>query len=687
MTGNLLLDWAALAVSLNNTILLLWLALTILLNAEKRTWGIWLTSAALLAASAFFLSHTAILGHELDFTSVGLDFWWHVGWVPVIALPFSWYGVTLWYAGFFDARSAELRQRHRIWFTLAALLSLALAALLAFANPLPSIRDLANLQINRTPTIAGTPVILPLFVADILLCVLLSLDALMHPAPSPRMMGDLARQRAQPWLITAAIDLLLVGALVAIVMTWVIATAAQGLIVDRTIILTIGIFDLVIAVLIAISILLVGQAVTLYEVFTGKTLPRRGLVRQWRIAIILALGYGIVIGWSMTVQLKPVYAILLATMLLTIFFALLAWRTYIERDSFVRHLRPFVTSQHLYDQLLAATPTQVDVQLPFRALCRDVLNARTALLTALGPLAPLVPPLTYPNAQTATPPIDATQFDSPQTMCVQIDATHWAIPLWSERGLSGVLTLGEKIDGGMYAQEEIEIARATGERLIDTRASAELARRLMELQRQRWTETQLLDRQTRRILHDDVLPQLHAALLMVGNTNPDAIEALTNAHRQISNLVRDLPATHAPNIARVGLLAALHHAVESEWYSAFDSVTWETAPGAEQQAQTFSPLAAETIFYATREAIRNAARHGRPAQAKRAFNLKIKIECGWRIIVEDDGVGVSHITVANGHGLALHSALLAVLGGTLGIAPRTGGGTRVTIDLPLKTQT
>ena len=48
------------------------------------------------------------------------------------------------------------------------------------------------------------------------------------------------------------------------------------------------------------------------------------------------------------------------------------------------------------------------------------------------------------------------------------------MPLWSERGLIGVLLLGEKRDGGLYTQEEIEIARASGERLIDTQASAEM---------------------------------------------------------------------------------------------------------------------------------------------------------------------------------------------------------------------
>jgi len=48
----------------------------------------------------------------------------------------------------------------------------------------------------------------------------------------------------------------------------------------------------------------------------------------------------------------------------------------------------------------------------------------------------------------------------------QAGGAVWAVPLWSERGLIGALLLGEKRDGGLYTQEEIEIARATGERCV-----------------------------------------------------------------------------------------------------------------------------------------------------------------------------------------------------------------------------
>ena len=65
MTDEFSLNWAIMAVSLFNTILLLWLGMTVLLNAERRTWGVWLAGGGLLMGGAFFVSHSAILGHGL----------------------------------------------------------------------------------------------------------------------------------------------------------------------------------------------------------------------------------------------------------------------------------------------------------------------------------------------------------------------------------------------------------------------------------------------------------------------------------------------------------------------------------------------------------------------------------------------------------------------------------------------
>jgi len=706
VTGNFLLDWAALAVSLFNTILTLWLGLTILLNAERRTprqgqgrrWGIWVAGGGLLIAGVFFVSHSAIVGEGLNRFSQSIDIWWHIGWWPAIALPLVWYIVTLWYTGYWDTAHSPLHRRQRGWFVFTTFLAATLVVMLIVANPLPSLAVASRIDLGSTPSIDGIPILIVVYPVYIVCCVALSLDALIRPGPSERMMGDLARRRARPWLIGTAITLLLVSLLVAWVMLWIARNAAADL---NFLTLTIESVDLIVASLIALAVLLVGQAVVAYEVFTGKALPRHGLQRHWRNAILLAAGYSAVVSVVIALQVRSIYGLLLATSLMTIFYALFSWRTFAERERYIHQLRPFVASQRLYDHLLtptaiASAPPETDVATPLQALCRDVLSARSVILAAVGPLAPLVgPPVSHTGEHPSLPPLTeiTAQLTSPQTMFLPLDSARfggaqWAVPLWSERGLIGLLLLGEKNDGGLYTQEEIEIARASGERLIDTRASAEMARRLMALQRQQLAESQIVDRRARRILHDDILPQLHAAMLTLNSTkdSSEAISLLTDAHRQISNLLRDMPAA-APDVTRTGLVGALKHVVERELADSFDAVTWHVDPEAERQSHSLPPLTTEVIFYAAREAIRNAARYGRGDDTKSPLHLSLSVtwEGGLKIAVDDDGVGVAASRRADGgsgQGVALHSTLMAVIGGALSVESITGQRTRVLLTLP-----
>lgn len=702
MTALAFLNWAATAVSFFNTVTPLWLGLTVLLNADRRARRTWLAGGGLLLGGIFFAGHSAAVGHDLQNLGPNLNFWWHVSWVPVIGAPYLWYLVTASYSGVVE------QWRHRMALLIMSILGVVTLGLL-IARPLPSYTDV----IARIPvtfiTIKSIPVIALLYPVYSVLCIVLSLLALLHPASSTRFMGDLARSRARPWLIAASSMLLCVCFVFAGTIAWFlerIRARPPAQFFLHSLPLLIGL-DLLICILVAVAMVLAGQAIVAYEIFTGKALPRGGLRRYWRRCLFLAAGYGAVMSGSLSIPLDPIYRLLLATVLMTLFYALLSWRSYVDREEGIAHLRPFVDSQRMYERLTHPTsPQDMDAGLPFQALCNDVLGARIAYLIALGPLAPLVgPPLVYPDD--AVPPSPAlltltSAMDSPQIMCLPLDPQHyggavWAIPLWSERGLIGILLIGEKRDGGLYTQEEIEIARAAGERLIDMRASGEIARRLMALQRQRLQETQLLDRQTRRILHDDVLPRIHTTmLLLAGMDNPhdgvptnsgEAVTILGELHQQISNLLHALPAPDTLQVARIGLLGALHAIVGGELKYAFDTITWEVEPDAAAAVQGIPVLAAEVIVYAAREAIRNSARYGRDGDPDRPLHLTIRLDWqdGLVLSVEDDGIGIGVAEPSHGgsgQGLALHSTLMAVVGGTLTMESLPGAWTRVALALP-----
>jgi signal transduction histidine kinase len=257
----------------------------------------------------------------------------------------------------------------------------------------------------------------------------------------------------------------------------------------------------------------------------------------------------------------------------------------------------------------------------------------------------------------------------------------------------------------LYAQEEIEIARATGERLLDSRASAEMARRLMALERQRLAESQVLDHNARRVLHDDVLPRLHAVMLRLdrdraspaslderaGEEKPataapaEVVPLLGQIHHQISNLLASLPASIAPEVGRLGLVGALQQVAEGELGSCFDGVSWKLDPAAVAMTTRFPGLVGEVVFCAAREALRNAARHGRGGNLARPLHVAVSMarDDGFQVCIEDDGVGLRNAPRSDGgQGLILHSTLLTIIGGTLTAEAARSGGTRVVLLLP-----
>jgi signal transduction histidine kinase len=537
-------------------------------------------------------------------------------------------------------------------------------------------------------------------------------------------MGELARQRARGWLIVASFFLLIVSLLVIAVLSWALLNVrVDGVyIITDQVLLILTRLDLLTGSILAVTVVVLGQAIVAYEIFTGKTLPRRGLRRQWNRAIMLAAGYGFLVGGEVVLALQPIYTILLTTVLMTIFFALISWRSYAERERYIAHLRPFVASQGLYEQLLTQSPTavpEIEVATPFQALCGDVLGVKLAYLVPLGPLAPLVgEPLTFPvgtagkKTAVSLPPLTELKsyFQSPATFSKALNPADyqgatWAVPLWGERGLIGLLLLGDKQDGGFFTQEEIEIARASGERLIDTQASVEMSKRLLALQRQSLVESQVIDQQTRRILHDDVLPQIHTAMLALsgskmsgngdGSESQAALDLLAGVHLQISDLLRDFPKMITPEVARLGVLGALKQTVAGEFGRSFDEVGWEFEAGAEEAVSGLVPLTAEVLYYAAREAIRNAARHGRVGQlnSDSALHLLISARCleeGVEVMIEDNGGGLEAVrgnevneSGGSGGGLALHSTMMAVVGGTLSMESVSGSYTRVSLVLPL----
>ncbi len=699
-----------LTISLTNVILMLWLGLTVLINAERRTGAVWIAGLVLLSGSGFFMLQAIVAWRGLGQIMVALQLQWPMGWFIGTVLMVAWYAAMLWHAGFWDEHPAALRRRHLPWLLAMVALGTGVLWLSWMAMRYPWDLDLAGgAQPFAEPAVGGVPLLAVGYPVLIVLCFALGLDALWHPAPASRPLVGVARRRARGWLGATSIAWLVVTILVGGIMLAVALDSPTGVLTTSTRWAEqLGVpaldaappivwADMLITALIMIAILFLGQAIVSYEIFTGKSLPRGGLKRHWYAAILLAAAYSLITGWSAAVWHTPFYGLILATLLITTFLALLNWSSYVERDRYISRLRPFVASPRVYDALLGEGRSPVDAAEPFEALCVEVLGARTAHLVAVGPLAQLVdPPLAWPPD--AEPPGDtaeiAARATAPAQMSVPVDPEQYggaiaAVPLWSERGLIGLLLLGEKAGGGLYTQEEMEIARATGERLIDTLAVARMSQRLMALQRRRLAEDQVVDRRTRRVLHDDVLPRLHAAMLSLSLSGPDAdqetVSQLAQVHAQVSDLLHESPLSDTAELRRLGLMGTLRRVVEDELAEDFDGVEWHIDPEAEERARSLQGVSAEVALYAAREAVRNAARHGRGNDPARPLHLTVELHegDGLELVVTDDGVGCGDVQAAGaGHGIALHSTMMAVVGGTWEAECADGRYTRVRLSLP-----
>lgn len=91
------------------------------------------------------------------------------------------------------------------------------------------------------------------------------------------------------------------------------------------------------------------------------------------------------------------------------------------------------------------------------------------------------------------------------------------------------------------------------------------------------------------------------------------------------------------------------------------------------------PVAANHLYRIAQEAIRNAVRHGRATRVTVRLSEKLGQVC---LTVADDGCGLpAEVASAPGMGLDVMRYRAAVIGATLTIVPRAGGGTEVVCRL------
>jgi signal transduction histidine kinase len=760
-----LLAPVAIAFSVFSLITYLWLGLTVLLIGDRRSLVTWVGGSGLLLGALFFLSHGALVGAGVPAGATASDVWWHISWVPAFGAPICWAAIGLHYAGL---AGAWKRLRVIVIGGVAAVGALtALLALVcwpAIANYGDFIRLLdASLHFRRPEpsSLASSPLLPALglaFVIYIALCASLPWISLVArrllPAEATQsgthvadavLLWDAwdAWSRARRALLAASLCMLGAGAVVAVIGTLILVAEHRADLLPATTPLSLDLdvpatppghvptllvlADLIVQAALAGLGLLVGWAVVRQGILVERRLPQRGYLSHWQGMALVAGILAAVVAWMAALLPEALPDLLLLVTLVTAASTLFTWQSYVAHDTLLRQLRPFVVSLAVgHTGWLSADPRDVErnVEALFTSLCRDVLGAARGHLSLTAGRLHRTYVYNAPD-ETATDPRDTRE---------------WALPVSDERGVVARLVLGPRVDGAGYTSGDLEVARACGQRILDAVGEFAAAQAVASLARRRGLETELSAALPRRVLHDEVLPRLHLAMLRlealrarlplmavasVGSPTPagedavpednlrdelgEVVGELGHAHHDLAALMRAAPTANMRHLEH-GLVSALRAALDGEFRGTFDELDWEAGPEACAAADALPTITADLLLGATMEAIRNAGRHARGGDLHRHLTLHISLAADdqWvSVSVADDGVGLQSERMRDGRvfpesaddggspfttepndtagtrsGLLTHGALVALVGGALTVHSQPGDGTQVAIRVP-----
>lgn len=480
---------------------------------------------------------------------------------------------------------------------------------------------------------------------------------------------------------------------------------------------------------VALIVLLTGYSIVRHGILIERPLARRGFFEQWRGIVIVATMTAILIAFLAEFTRSSLGGMLLITSIATGAYALFTWSSYTAHDRYITLLAPFLRSTNVRHWLNTdLQKTEQSMEALFSHLCKDVLEVQCAILVVLaGPVRRNFnyrwPILDWPeeiveqsqsdqhpykphSESSLTQDLQTRRFYRMRMTLQDASVICWVLPLYDELGLVANLYLGPRKDGSVFTDEDMDLAQVCGQRILDTLRDHEAMLTVASLLRRRIVDVKLLGAQQRRVLHDEILPMLHLALLHMETLRPqaadgqinartdqaleNAIISISNAHRQLAAMMRAMSTSAPHRLERDGLISAIHTMLAQDFQHSFDEVEWRISDEvASHINEVVPPAIAELVFAAVQEILRNAARHGRGSDVHRRLRLTIEAGCNphLEVIVADDGIGIisaSSSTTGTAGGLLTHSALLAIAGGSLTVKSAPGEGVRVRIFLPIE---
>ncbi|MCB1139466.1 MAG: hypothetical protein KDK23_11950 [Leptospiraceae bacterium] len=455
------------------------------------------------------------------------------------------------------------------------------------------------------------------------------------------------------------------------------------------------ILDLLSQACILSGIVFSSQASVLYEVFSGN-MPRLGMHRYYwknvRTIVVLSL---FVVTLSALVNPSPWdsgFWFLLPVMFLSIQSGYLEYRLMRDRERMLARMQPFDSGGLL--RLFAEGEQDIHERASALLLriCQE-FGLREARIRPLGSFASLLGAKTISSATaissangpkaSATPEATSTASGERPAVADSELATQGPgkakSPGYGQKQqsepeivshfslLGGEGQQGEmEVLGQRLTREEREFIRVAGERLLDSMAILRFSSILMDLQKQYMHSRKLGETMARRVLHDEVLPDIHGLILEKLSRNAQLsvekeVETLKALHHRVAGLLQDMPG-YDNSLGSGGLLAALQR-IGNSYGLQIDLQAPEPS---------LSDSEREMVFYALREVLRNATRYANGSVQILPQSSTNRMD--WLIVQDGDVIapgmaraGAMELEEQSGagQGLSIHSALLLLSGGGL----------------------
>ena len=270
----------------------------------------------------------------------------------------------------------------------------------------------------------------------------------------------------------------------------------------------------------------------------------------------------------------------------------------------------------------------------------------------------------------------------------------WSVPFLAQGRMAGVLQLAFSTEYH-WLPRELELLEAAGERCI---RAAEKARLVEDLERREEQVRQLSEhmmqieeeerRRISRELHDDAgqsLLCIRLKLEMLGKTVPESLRGAIDETRElaehtISEIRRAIADLSPAVLEQLGLAAALRQ-MANRFRGVYQGRVRLRLPAQREALPRECEIA---VFRLAQECFQNIAKHARAS----TVNLSLRSTDGiLRLNVEDDGVGFdvkAALDKRSSYGLAGMRERAALLGGRLEIRSEPRGGTRISVELPIR---